>query len=425
MLLVTALFVLAGLTLLRRFHQPPGEPAPASGDAVAQGEDSGSPNVTPRVQPGTTGETHPIEGAFEPVLPRSGPVARRAAAPPPPTALPVESAPAQSLIAGLAQLQLSDTGLTPQQARFVNESLQQLVQQGAMAVAAIQAFLQRNEDLAFVPPGARQWSGPGSLRLGLIDALAQIGGEEALAVSRQVLQTTADPLEIARLTSHLEAQAPGQHREEILAAAREALALAAQGQLGGRDVAPLFQVLQTYGDARVAGDLSASAARWNYYAVVALASLPDGQGIPSLVQMAQNPRTSGAGSANFPLQMLAQVASQHPEAREALLAQARANTIPDTAWAGIAIALSGDQIQLGTHFLDPTIGQPRGPGLKTYHIVAGNQNYFSTAGPLLWNEAEMAARRALVDELLAANSNAAAVQALERARHQLTPPPKP
>jgi hypothetical protein len=425
LLVVAALLVLVGVTLLRRLHRPTLSPRSAETEVTSEAGNPRERSAAPQVEEAQTSDAQPTEGAFEPALPRSGPVARRASAPAPPPPLPAGSAPAQQLIAGLAQLQLSDTGLTPQQAQVVNESLQQLIAQGAAAAPAISQFLQRNEDLAFVAPGTRQFSGPASLRLGLIDALAQIGGDEALAVSRQVLQTTADPLEIARLTRNLEAQAPGRYRQEVLGAAREALAQAAQGQLAGRDVAPLFQVLQTYGDASVVGDLSASVPRWNYYSIVALAGLPDGQGIPSLIQLTQSVGSGGVGSTSFPLQMLAQVAPQHPEAQAALLEQARANQIPEAAWVGIATALAGDQIQLGTHFLEPTIGQPRGPGLKTYHIVAGNQNYFSTGGPLIWTDADLAARQALIDQLLAVNSTPAAVQALQRARNNLTPPPKP
>jgi len=55
------------------------------------------------------------------------------------------------------------------------------------------------------------------------------------------------------------------------------------------------------------------AKQWNYYAVIALAQLPDGAGVPSLIRMAQEENGYG------PLQMLAQLASDNPDARTALL----------------------------------------------------------------------------------------------------------
>ncbi|MBI2924834.1 MAG: hypothetical protein HYY24_03915 [Verrucomicrobia bacterium] len=418
----------------QHFTKPPPPAAPSTA-APASGEDAASvkPLPAPAAQePEVASMPEPPAVQVPAKHPARPP--RSSTSPPPAPAPPLgpESAPSQQLIAGLTQLKLSDTGLTAEQAQMVSDSLKQIVAQGGAAVPAIREFLERNQDLSFGTPAGRPGAGPSSLRLGLIDALAQIGSDEALGLSRQVLQTTADPLEIARLTRNLEQQAPGQFREEALAAAREALAQAAQGQLGNRDVAPLFQVLQAYGDASVVSDLVTSTPRWNYYATMTLANLPEGQGVPTLIQLAQNTGEITSTKANFPLQMLAQVAPQFPEAQAALLEQARANRIPDSAWTGIAIALAGDQFQLGYQYLDSNFAVPQGPGLKTYHIVAGNQNYFSTAGPMTftkggpagWSDEQIAARQTLIDQLLAVNSNPTAVQALQRARNSL-PQPKP
>jgi len=57
------------------------------------------------------------------------------------------------------------------------------------------------------------------------------------------------------------------------------------------------------------------------------------------------------------------------------------------------------------------------PGLKTYHIASGNQNFYSLPlGP----DAQVQQRLALIDQLLAATSNPAAVAALRTARASLT-----
>jgi hypothetical protein len=65
-----------------------------------------------------------------------------------------------------------------------------------------------------------------------------------------VLQTTAEPNEVGELARDLEAQAPGQYRDQILQAAREALDMAHNGQLG-KDIerGPLYRVFQSLGAA--------------------------------------------------------------------------------------------------------------------------------------------------------------------------------
>jgi hypothetical protein len=51
-------------------------------------------------------------------------------------------------------------------------------------------------------------------------------------------------------------------------------------------VGSLFQVLQTYGGENAAADLEELVAKWNYYATMALADLPAGQGIATLAGLA-------------------------------------------------------------------------------------------------------------------------------------------
>src|SRR3989442_7725535 len=86
------------------------------------------------------------------------------------------------------------------------------------------------------------------------------------------------PSEIALLARTLEQQAPGQYRQETLNAVSEVLAMAEKDQLAGWDVGALFQVLQNYGDASTAGVLAQLQSKWNYYATMALAGLPRGEG---------------------------------------------------------------------------------------------------------------------------------------------------
>ena len=131
--------------------------------------------------------------------------------------------------------------------------------------------------------------------------------------------TAASAVPAARGNAGTDALAPGEYRQEALTAAREALAQAATGQLAGRDVGPLFSVLQTYGDATVVADLEKALPQWGFYSTMALAGLPDGAGIPALIRSAQDPELAGTGRDNFRFQILAQIAPQYPEVASALI----------------------------------------------------------------------------------------------------------
>jgi hypothetical protein len=199
-----------------------------------------------------------------------------------------------------------------------------------------------------------------------------------------------------------------------LNAARDALEQVAKGQLAVKDVAALFQVFQNYGDAGAVSDLAKTMPQWNYYATMTLAGLPDGQGIPALVEQAQNP---GGSSRMFALQMLAQVAAQYPDAAAALAEQARSGQISDRTWNRIAMGLVGDQYQFGSGTGDNASPNTAIPGLKTYHIANGNQNFYST--PVAANDALVTQRIGIIDQLLSTISDPAGKNALQTARDEL------
>src|SRR5207249_11168215 len=149
----------------------------------------------------------------------------------------------------------------------------------------------------------------------------------------------------------------------------------------------------------------------NYYATMALAGLPGGEGVPSLIRQAQD----ASGKGILAIQMLAQMAAEYPDAGAALVEQARRNQIPDSAWRKIAAGLTGDQYQIG---MPPELSAPTPtmPGLKTYHIESGNQNFYSLPlDPNLPND-QISQRVALIDQLLAIASSPAAKEALKNAR---------
>jgi hypothetical protein len=303
---------------------------------------------------------------------------------------------AQGLLTRLTHLSFSGGKISPEEANEVNQLLQQLREQGAAAIPAIREYLQQNQDFSFDDFAGGNLVNYGTLRLGLLDALQQIGGAEAIQLSAATLQQTAEPLEIALLSSYLESQQPGQFRQLELTAAQEALAQAANGQVPGRDLSPLFELLQAYGGTNIVPDLEKAVAQWNYYATLALAGLPDGAGIPTLIKLAQDPAVSSLGSGDFALRPLAQAALQYPAAAAALVDDARQNRVPDKAWPTIAGALSGSYIQYG------------------------NQIFGSTAPAQNWSPEQVSQRIALINQMLAATTSPAGRQALQSALTSVT-----
>jgi hypothetical protein len=251
--------------------------------------------------------------------------------------------------------------------------------------------------------------------------LRQIGGPEALGLSRQVLQNTADPLEIALATRNLEEAAPGQYTQEAVNSARDALSALTQNQVTNVDAAPLFQVLQIYGGAGVVEDLAKAAPEWNYYAPIALAGLPSGQGIPALIQLAQDPTGLQTGNNKFALQMLAQVASNYPDAAAALAALAAGNQVTDAAWRSIAGGLGGDQYQFARQFPQNTPAVESGSSATLSTSAGGNQTFYSVPLPADGSAPDLNQRLAVIDQLLAASvNNSAAASALQQARARLS-----
>jgi len=315
----------------------------------------------------------------------------------------VGSPEAELAIAHLSQLEVKGP-LNPEQSAAVRQELQQLVAQGTGAIPAIHRFLQQNPNLSPDESKGGTPAGYASLRVGLIDALKQIGGPEAAAVTEQILKGNTDPLEVALLTRNLEEKSPGEFRSQELNAAREVLELAADGQLKGRDMGPILEVLQKYGDASVVPSLQQIAERgkWLNYIPFELAELPDGAGVAALIELAANSNLIEKDRENGLLRSLAQASAEHPEALAALVEQARLKSIPERAWPGIASALSGDRyVPYGTSVLGEK--QPAA-ALSTEQI---NQ------------------RLGLVDQLIGMNATPAAAKSLQATRLALSGRLKP
>jgi len=326
---------------------------------------------------------------------------------------PEPSAETRQLVTQL--LRWDSFGTSTDQAAAWKQNLQELVKQGPAAIPAIQEFLAKYTDYSFGAAGVEAL-GYRSARTALIDALAQIGGPEAVAALATVLRTTADPQEIAMLAQDLEKLEPAEHRQEAVEAARQTLAILGTRKNEAGDVAPLFEVLQKFGGSEVAADLQKVASQWNYYATIALAQLPSGAGIPSLLQLAQDPN-AGAPVRDASLQMLAQLSDQSADARAALLELAGSNAISRFTWRMVAPVLAGDQVNLLSSAFDSPHLPPEVNGLRTTS-TSDNQHFFALPAILT---AEQANRRlTLIDELLSATNDPFARQALQESKLALS-----
>jgi len=394
-------------------NSPPDSAAVATTDQ-AGGTKTAAPGIVPLEEEIEVRDGADLEDV-EPVAPRKVETVSRPGLQPAMQTQPSEPSPvARQLVTSLTQLDFNRGPLTVEQAAVWKESLQQLIQQGGPAVPAIQEFLQLNRDWDF---GAANPLGYPSLRTAFLDALGQIGGPESQGLLLQTLQTTAVPSEIARVARALEQGAPGQFHEEIRTAVRETLAQAAAGQMQGWDMGPLFQALQQYGNASAVPDLEKCVTKWNYYSALALANLPGGAGVDTLVRLAQE--SSGSGARGAAIEALAQVALQYPTAGAALIDLARSGQLSEKNWVAATAALEGNRYSIHDSGLENT-GVQIGSGVKTYSLARSNQHFYSTPAWGGMSTEQLQQRIAIIDQLLALSPSATVAQALQNARTSLT-----
>jgi len=156
--------------------------------------------------------------------------------------------------------------------RRINFLFESLSEQGEVAVPHIREFLNRMEDVDFAIPkspqdeskelehwrtrmvhGPLDFEQPPSLRIGLIDILAEVGGKKAEEALAEVLSTTGRGFEIAYAAKKLQRWiGKDAYRDEALGAAHELLAEPIDVANGNKfDAASrqyLFMVLEMYGD---------------------------------------------------------------------------------------------------------------------------------------------------------------------------------
>lgn len=315
---------------------------------------------------------------------------------------------------------LAETGpVTGENAGVWKQTFESLVRGGIASVPALAQLLNSYQDQHF-DEATMAALGYESTRVAVFDALAWIGGPEAIGVLGNVLQTTASPREIAWLAAMLEAIAPDQYRAKAVEAARESLAMAVEQQLEGYDVAPLFEVLERYGGTAIVGDLQNSASYWSYYATLTLGNLPEGAGVPSLIELAQAQPNGSSGPARLQaLQMLAQMAVANPDAREALIEQAQENQIPANHWPYLTRPLAGDQAQVLDSVFNDELPSLVEVNTGVSHINLNNQNFFyAPAGGMLTAE-QVRQQLTLVEELALVTPNPDAQRVLAQARVEL------
>ncbi len=282
--------------------------------------------------------------------------------------------------------------LSPEDFKKWKEALQQLIRQGPSSVAAIREFLAQNQDVSFAGAQGADQLGFSSLRAALLNALGQIGGQESTAAMLQTLQTSVFPADLASLATILQQQAPGQYNSDILAAVRTQMTAAAQDQLGNANVGPLFQLL---GAAAANGtdataDLTQYGDKWPYYAAIELANLPNGAGVASLAQMAQN----GGGAQSAAVESLAQLAPNNPQALNTLLSLASQGQVPDNILAQLAPYLGGRENQI-----DPS-GNPPGTPMQSLHVANGNEDFTAADFNAILTQAQINQRISIIDQLV-------------------------
>ena len=202
--------------------------------------------------------------------------------------------------------------------RQVVHHLQMLVEQGETSLPVIRNFLKQNKDVDYSTDvlnaagervgrsGAAAWTSryatmtdflvPPSLRLGLIDALDQIGGESAQGILAEVLDSTGRGVEVAHIARVLQREAPDKYRENSIKAAKDLLsnppAINEPNRIDENARAYLYQVLAMYRDTSFAEtaqhQLVSDGGRIDKQALNYLSSTLKEQSVPALYAAYKN-----------------------------------------------------------------------------------------------------------------------------------------
>jgi hypothetical protein len=324
--------------------------------------------------------------------------------------------------------------LTPGDAKEAKRLLQELQKRGFDAVLAIRDFLRSQEDMNFDRLPGGKLAGLHTLRAALFDALRQLGGDASIAVLAEQLGSTQSPAEIATLARILDELAPGAYRDEAIRVATNALSSLASTK-DPLQVRPLFEWLRELGGAEAAvilGQYPANSDDVRYlrnpdtsvsptvrmYALMALANLPDGEGVFALMALGTDPRVPMDHRTTEPFRMLAQAAADQGDAAAALLTLASSGQIPDRAWAGVADALAGKQLQFPSRS-DIGLSGMNGRFSRGFYDDQRNLLYEERTMLGSWSIDQIQQQLALIDSLLSMTKSPGALSALQAARTAL------
>jgi hypothetical protein len=204
--------------------------------------------------------------------------------------------------------------------RQIVHYLQMLAEEGPEVLPVIANFLKQNKDVDYssdVLNAAGERVGrsgtssfnarnitqtdflvPPSLRLGLVDVLDQIGGDEAQAILAEVLDTTGRGVEVAYIARVLQEESPDKYKDNALKAAKDLLAnppsVDQPNRIDENARAYLFQVLAMYNDTSFAqtaqGMLITPDGRIDRQALSYLNATLKDQAVPMLHAAYTNPR---------------------------------------------------------------------------------------------------------------------------------------
>jgi len=321
------------------------------------------------------------------------------------SAVPTTPRTPQQLVAEILEISSTEDPITADKAEKYKRDLEELIKLGAASVPAIRELLDKKVEYDFADVTGGDQMGYASLRASLIDALKQIGGPEADEAMVQVLQTSALPSELLEIAKNLDQDAPGQYHDQILNAARESLAIGATNQVANVELGPAFRILQNYGGANTIADAAKNEPA-NFNNAINLVNMPDGQGLPALVQMAQNSGSSASGQ-TIATEMIAQMAGQNPQAVDALVQMAQNGQISNGTWEKLAPILAGDQLQL--------------PGSTATTSGTPSQNSGFTVVNTATTSDQISQRIALIDKFLTAiPGDSAAAASLRNQRNLLS-----
>jgi hypothetical protein len=363
----------------------------AKEDAPLVIEDNGLSNVQPTPHTFDSGlEERSVWSLPEPSMPKATGSARGGSG----AAKPTTSA--NAILARIRAMISEDESFSPQHADEVSDMVRQLVALGADALPVVREYLESGENIQFrISKDGVKFEYP-SMRVAMIVVMAEVGGTEALSTCSEMLPKVSSPLEMAMLTYAVEKIAPGQHQDQILFAAHAQLEKLSTPKVGKlTDLAPLFEVLQMYGDSNTVAALERAGGRCRYYAPVALAGMPNGAGIPALIRLAKDPQMGQLGNGDYALRSLAQVATRYPDARTALMEEAAAGHIAERAWPSIASSLGNAHLGYARPLFENTVS---------------NQ-------PM--TQEELAARVGIIDQLMTLTVNPQALQSLAQSRNIL------